>query len=191
MLKENVGNDDICQEIKDTVDLTDEMEKRGIVLKPSGTSRYQCVCPFHADNDPSMTVNLNGEFQWFYCHGCRKTGSVIDFVMFHQRISLSSAIRYFEENYSLMKSKNSSLKDLIEKPRKKKIKLSILPKMINISNIIYSFTRWCESSEDALLVVQPYLEEIDGAAFARDFQRIDILTRKLKECIGQIKQNKK
>jgi len=190
-MKENVGSDDICQEIKDTVELIDEMEKKGIVLKPSGTSRYQCVCPFHSDTDPSMTVNLNGDFQWFYCHGCKATGSVIDFVMLYQKKTLSSAIRYFEENYSLMHSKTSTLKDLIEKPRKKKRRLSVLPKMINISNIVYSFSKWCNDPQDAIFVVQPYLEEIDGASFARDFQRIDVLTRKLNECIVKIKERKK
>jgi replicative DNA helicase len=41
-------------------------------LKRSG-SAMMCVCPFHADKDPSMQVNK----EYYYCHSCGASGDII------------------------------------------------------------------------------------------------------------------
>ena len=40
------------------------------------------ACPFHAEHDPSFKVNIAGEIHehFFYCFGCKRGGSIIDFI---------------------------------------------------------------------------------------------------------------
>lgn len=65
------------------LDLNDN-EKFELVLKyynlwePEG--HYMIVCPFHGDNNPSMSINLiEGKF---YCFGCNAVGDVYDFIKY-------------------------------------------------------------------------------------------------------------
>ena len=63
----------------------------------------KCICPFHADINPSMIFNNNH----FYCFGCGKKGSVIDFVMEKEKCNVYDACKKLErfkpletENYN-------------------------------------------------------------------------------------------
>ena len=39
---------------------------------------YKCICPFHSEKTPSMSVVPSKEF--FYCFGCGTGGDSIEFV---------------------------------------------------------------------------------------------------------------
>lgn len=77
------------EEFKDSHPLVVEIERRGIKLiqTPEG---YKCRCPFHEDKNPSMTVNVAKRV--FHCHGCRATGSVIDFIMLSEGKTLQEVL---------------------------------------------------------------------------------------------------
>ena len=49
-----------------------------VSLKPRGGRMWGC-CPFHGEKTPSFSVSADK--QLFYCFGCHKGGSVIQFVM--------------------------------------------------------------------------------------------------------------
>lgn len=58
-------------------------EKYGVSLKQTGRG-WMCLCPFHDDHHPSMTISLyRGDFR-FRCWSCGKDGDVIDWVGFHE-----------------------------------------------------------------------------------------------------------
>lgn len=46
-------------------------------LKKIGGDEYQGLCPFHADTNPSLSVNAKTGL--YYCHGCGKKGGFIHF----------------------------------------------------------------------------------------------------------------
>ena len=48
-------------------------------------------CPFHQDNNPSFSVNNEG--QYFHCFGCGASGDAIDFIQRIQSISFMAALR--------------------------------------------------------------------------------------------------
>ena len=51
---------------------------------------FMC-CPFHGEKEPSLKVykNTGG----WHCYGCERGGSVIDFVMEHERCKFPDAVR--------------------------------------------------------------------------------------------------
>lgn len=44
-----------------------------------GEDEFKIVCPFHEDINASMQISLHNNF--FYCHGCAKSGDALQFVM--------------------------------------------------------------------------------------------------------------
>jgi DNA primase len=54
------------------------------------------LCPFHQEKTPSFSVSPSK--QRFYCFGCEKGGSVIDFVMLRDRVEFKEALRTLAES---------------------------------------------------------------------------------------------
>ncbi len=60
-----------------------------VSLKRAGKN-YVGLCPFHSEKTPSFNVHPSEQF--FYCHGCKKGGDVITFVMERDRIEFLDAL---------------------------------------------------------------------------------------------------
>jgi DNA primase len=71
-------------EVKRAYPLLDVVERAGVALRRSGSSRFQGLCPFHADRNPSFFVDVNR--QRFVCYGCHVWGDVLDFVRLHEHL---------------------------------------------------------------------------------------------------------
>lgn len=56
---------------------------------------YYCVCPFHNDDSPSMSISE--EKQIYKCFVCGATGNVFTFVKDHNNISFEEAVSIIEE----------------------------------------------------------------------------------------------
>lgn len=52
---------------------------------------FKCVCPFHDDTNPSLTVSP--EKQWFKCFVCNTSGNAISFVQKYEKISYFEAVK--------------------------------------------------------------------------------------------------
>ena len=70
--------------IKLSYPLLDVVQRAGVELRRSGAHRWQGLCPFHDDRNPSFFVDV--ERQRFVCFGCKTRGDVIDFVRLHERL---------------------------------------------------------------------------------------------------------
>jgi len=71
------------------VDIVDVIEAR-ITLKKSGSHRYLGLCPFHGEKTPSF--NVDTERQFYYCFGCRATGTALKFLMQYDRLDFVAAV---------------------------------------------------------------------------------------------------
>jgi DNA primase len=71
--------------VKRAYPLLDVVERAGVALRRSGSSRFQGLCPFHADRNPSFFVDVNR--QRFACYGCHVWGDVLDFVRLHEHLA--------------------------------------------------------------------------------------------------------
>jgi DNA primase catalytic core len=75
--------------LKRAVDLVALAQTRGVVLKKQG-QEYVGRCPFHDDHTPSFHISPTKHL--FHCFGCGAAGSVVDFVMKQDGLSLQEAI---------------------------------------------------------------------------------------------------
>lgn len=89
--------------IKSKVDLLEHVRTdTGELGKIVGNNVGFC-CPFHKENDPSCMVNTKGELReyFFYCFGCKRGGSVLDWVMYTEGCDAAEAIQILAERYAL------------------------------------------------------------------------------------------
>lgn len=76
--------------------IVEYIKMNGFRVISSGPKRYKMVCPFHKDSAPSLTIYENTN-SW-YCFGCNKGGSIIDFAMLQNGCSFKEAILWIN-NY--------------------------------------------------------------------------------------------
>ncbi len=77
------------KKIVDNIDIFTEIGKY-IDIIPKG-SNYTALCPFHADSNPSLSIN--GEKKIFKCFVCGEGGDVVSFVSKFEKIPLDKAIQ--------------------------------------------------------------------------------------------------
>ena len=65
-----------------------------ITLEKKGKN-YFCLCPFHDDHSPSMSVNE--EKKIYTCFVCGKTGNVFNFVQEYENVSFIEAVKIVAE----------------------------------------------------------------------------------------------
>ena len=80
-------------EIRDSVDIVDIISNY-VSLVPKGKN-YFGICPFHDDNNPSMSVSRDKKI--YKCFSCGATGSVFKFVMDIENISFKEAVSKIAE----------------------------------------------------------------------------------------------
>ncbi len=68
----------------------EEIVSEYVPLKQKGRRFWGC-CPFHNEKTPSFSVD--SEAQMYYCFGCHKGGTVINFVMEMERMEFMDAVR--------------------------------------------------------------------------------------------------
>lgn len=71
----------------------------GMKGKPNAQGWILAVCPFHADSEPSLSVNL--KHGGFHCFGCGEKGDLISFHARLHRLSFPEAVDDLARQYLL------------------------------------------------------------------------------------------
>ncbi|EAL8482686.1 TPA: DNA primase, partial [Campylobacter jejuni] len=111
--KESIENLSQRLNIVDIIENYIEVKKQG--------SSFVCICPFHADKNPSMHINPIKGF--YHCFACKAGGDAFKFVMDYEKLSFADAV---EKVASLS---NFTLSYTKEKQENKKELKSILPSL--------------------------------------------------------------
>ncbi|ECQ7544967.1 DNA primase, partial [Campylobacter jejuni] len=111
--KESIENLSQRLNIVDIIENYIEVKKQG--------SSFVCICPFHADKNPSMHINPIKGF--YHCFACKVGGDAFKFVMDYEKLSFADAV---EKVASLS---NFTLSYTKEKQENKKELKSILPSL--------------------------------------------------------------
>ena len=82
----------VFEAVKQSVTTRQAGEHFGIRVGRNG----MCVCPFHADKNPSMKVDRR-----FHCFGCQADGDVIDFVSRLKNVSPKEAALMLAQDFSI------------------------------------------------------------------------------------------
>lgn len=88
---------DTIEKIVSRLDIT-EVVGDFVKLKKRG-SNYIGLCPFHNEKSPSFSVSPSKEI--YKCFGCGKSGNTITFLMEHEKISYTEAIRWLGKKYNV------------------------------------------------------------------------------------------
>ncbi len=88
--------DNELKQIKEDISLYRLVEAKGIKLEKKGAD-YHCLCPFHDDETPSLVVTPSKNL--FHCFGCGAAGSVIDWVMKMEGVSVRHALEILKADY--------------------------------------------------------------------------------------------
>lgn len=88
---------DTIQRIISRLDII-EVVGEFVKLKRRG-SNYIGLCPFHNEKSPSFSVSPSKEL--FKCFGCGKSGNSITFLMEHEKMSYTEAIRWLGKKYNV------------------------------------------------------------------------------------------
>ena len=86
-------SDAFLDELRSRVSL-EEIVSEYVPLKQKGRRFWGC-CPFHNEKTPSFSVD--SESQLYYCFGCHKGGTVINFVMEMERMDFQEAVKHLAE----------------------------------------------------------------------------------------------
>ena len=106
--------------ILDTAQIADVVEDF-IPLKRRGANYVAC-CPFHNEKTPSFYVSpAKGIFK---CFGCGKSGTAVGFVMEHESLSYSDALKYLAKKYGIeVREKEESAEDIARRQRSESLYL--------------------------------------------------------------------
>ena len=87
------------EKLKNQIDIVNIIEQY-IPVKKMGSS-YKCVCPFHDDRNPSMSISQSKQI--FHCFACKAGGDAIKFVMDYEKLTYPEAIERIASlvNFSL------------------------------------------------------------------------------------------
>jgi len=93
----NEDYQDFLRELKLRTNLVDTIAHYVPITKKGG--RYFCVCPFHADKNPSMAINEQDGY--YHCFACQATGDAIKFVMDIESIEFNEAVKILAEKANI------------------------------------------------------------------------------------------
>jgi uracil-DNA glycosylase family 4 len=195
--KENsVFFSDIFEEIRTSISLTKEMESRGIKFASGGRGRLKCCCPFpdHKDSSPSCFVWTSNDPESFYCFGCKKSGTVIDFVMYYgedgqTQLNLKEAIEYLVKKYDI-KTERLNIERIKNLPeRYKKNEPPFFSKSLLVSEDIRNFMFGSVDLDRDFREISHFAKSIDNALFQRDYATIGTCDELVSKALKAFRKN--
>ena len=95
------------EKLKNQIDIVDIIE-HFLPVKKMGAN-YKCVCPFHDDRNPSMSISQSKQI--FHCFACKAGGDAIKFVMDYEKLTYPEAIERIASlvNFSLEYTNDKAL----------------------------------------------------------------------------------
>ena len=86
-----------------------------VTLKKRGANHIAC-CPFHNEKTPSFSVSPSKGI--YKCFGCGKSGTAVGFVMEHENMSYTEALRYLARKYHIeIVEKEESAEEIAQRQR--------------------------------------------------------------------------
>ncbi len=100
-----MNNDDLKEEIKNQIKLSEIISKK-VILKKKSDNSFIGLCPFHSEKTPSFHVH--DEKQFYHCFGCEKHGDIFSFIMEIDNLDFYSALKYLASSIGLTVNNTSN-----------------------------------------------------------------------------------
>ncbi len=86
-------SDELKEEVRSANDIVDIISQY-VTLQKKGRN-YFCICPFHSEKSPSMSVSPDR--QYFHCFGCGAGGDVFSFISKIEGLTFKESIEFLAE----------------------------------------------------------------------------------------------
>ena len=94
------------------------------------------ICPFHNENTASLKIYENS----FYCFGCQRAGTVIDFTMYYLDIDILQATKYLAKVFNIAINEKLTIREkYIQDISKRKTSDEV-------------FEKWIKNTWDTILI---------------------------------------
>lgn len=135
--------------IIDTADIL-EVVQDFVTMKKRGVN-YLGLCPFHNEKTPSFTVSsAKGIFK---CFGCGKGGNSVSFIMEHEHLSYTEALKFLARKYNIEIEEREETQEDIEKR-------NVVESLLVVSSFAQKyFTDYLWNKEEGISVGLGYLKE--------------------------------
>ena len=92
-----------------------------VTLKKRGANHMAC-CPFHNEKTPSFVVSPSKGI--YKCFGCGKSGTAVGFVMEHENLSYTEALKYLARKYNIeVVEKEETAEEIAQRQRNESLLL--------------------------------------------------------------------
>lgn len=92
-----------------------------VTLKKRGANHIAC-CPFHNEKTPSFSVSPSKGI--YKCFGCGKSGTAVGFVMEHENMSYTEALKYLAKKYHIeVVEKEETAEEIAQRQRNESLLL--------------------------------------------------------------------
>ena len=92
-----------------------------VTLKKRGANHIAC-CPFHNEKTPSFSVSASKGI--YKCFGCGKSGTAVGFVMEHENMSYTEALKYLAKKYHIeVVEKEETAEEIAQKQKHESLML--------------------------------------------------------------------
>ena len=92
-----------------------------VTLKKRGANHIAC-CPFHNEKTPSFSVSASKGI--YKCFGCGKSGTAVGFVMEHENMTYTEALKYLANKYHIeVIEKEESAEEIAKRQRSESLYL--------------------------------------------------------------------
>ena len=93
-----------------------------VTLKKRGANHIAC-CPFHNEKTPSFSVSASKGI--YKCFGCGKSGTAVGFVMEHENMSYTEALKYLAKRYHIeVVEKEETAEEIAQRQRSESLLLA-------------------------------------------------------------------
>ena len=94
-----------------------------VTLKKRGANHIAC-CPFHNEKTPSFSVSVSASKGIYKCFGCGKSGTAVGFVMEHENMSYTEALKYLAKKYHIeVVEKEETAEEIAQRQRNESLLL--------------------------------------------------------------------
>ncbi|MGK5092563.1 DNA primase [Deltaproteobacteria bacterium TL4] len=101
--------------VKESNNLYDLVQEKGIHLKRSGSDSYTGLCPFHSEKTGSFQISPQKGF--FHCFGCKISGDAIKFLELYEHLSFVESVEELAKRAGIpLEEASNAPKAIFQKP---------------------------------------------------------------------------
>jgi hypothetical protein len=153
--------------------IVDFLRTRGYEPARSYGSRNKYICPIHGpEKDPSFYVFTEGEYDKFYCFGCKAKGDCIDLAAHLDNLSIKKAIGKLAFGLDIPQSEVfAKISEEIEESRSN-TDFSFEDVVLRLSCACRSYLELCDYDEQEVQFVDGILRKTDKIVVAMDWDTL-------------------